>query len=327
MPNPSTEWKESIAPDEAQRYAGYARDFAAMQAAKSARYGKGRALHRKAQLGLDAELEVLSNLPPHARHGLFAQPGRHPAWVRLSNGGADRQSDKRPDIRGFSFKVRGVSGPGALGGETDSQDFLLINQAAFAFPGSDEFVGLALNAVKGPVALLRFLIGRYGLLRGLGHAKRLAGVLGKPFSGFASETFHSAAPIACGPYAAKVRLLPASKKPSRHVPPDWSGDMCERLAKGELVFDLQLLFFTSEKDTPIEDASKEWTDEIAPAVTVARLRIPMQDPESAAGKALAQRIEEAVFDPWRALVEHRPLGDVMRARKVVYFASQQARGA
>lgn len=325
MPRPSTKWKERIAADEEQRYAGYARDFAAMQAAKSARYGAGRALHRKAQLGLAAELEVLPDLPAHARHGLFATPGTHPAWVRLSNGGADRQSDKRPDIRGFSFKVRGLSGPSALGGDTDSQDFTLINQAAFAFPGSEEFVGLALNAVKGPAALLKYLVGRYGLLRGLGHAKRLAGVLGKPFTGYASETFHSAAPIACGPYAVKVRLLPASKEPSRRNPPDWSGDMRARLAQGDLVYDLQLLFYTREEDTPIEDASKEWTDDIAPAVTVARLRIPAQDPESAAGKALAQRIEDEVFDPWRALAEHRPLGDVMRARKVVYFASQQGR--
>lgn len=325
MPKPSTEWKERIAPGEAERYAAHARDFAALQAAKSARYGTGRALHRKAQLGLAAEFEVLPDLPPHARQGLFAAPGRHPAWVRLSNGGADRQSDRQPDIRGFSIKVRGLSGPGALGGDTDSQDFLLINQAAFAFPGSEEFVGLALNAVNGPVALLKYLIGRYGLLRGLGHAKRLAGVLGRPFTGFASETFHSAAPIACGPYAAKVRLLPASQEPSRHHPPDWAGDMRDRLTAGDLVYDVQLLFFTGEAETPIEDASKEWTDDIAPAVTVARLRIPAQDTESPAGKALARQIEEAAFDPWRALAAHRPLGDVMRARKVVYFASQQGR--
>jgi hypothetical protein len=38
-------------------------------------------------------------------------------------------------------------------------------------------------------------------------------------------------------------------------------------------------------------------------------------------------VEAAIFDPWGALMEHRPLGDVMRARKVVYYASEKERGA
>jgi hypothetical protein len=324
---PSTQWQERIAPDEESRYAGYARDFAALQARKSARYGKGRALHRKAQLALAGELEILPDLPSHARHGLFAEPGRRPVWVRLSNGGADRQSDRQPDIRGFSIKVRDVAGPGALGGDTDSQDFLLINHAAFSFPNSDEFVGLALAAIKGPGALLRYLVGRYGLVGGLRHAGKLAQTIKKPFSGFATEPFHSAAPIACGPYAVKVRLLPASGDKVRRNPPDWSGDVRERLARGALSFDLQLLFFVNDDDTPIEDASKEWTDTLAPAVTVARLTLPPQDPDSEQGRALAEAVEEASFDPWRALDAHRPLGDVMRARKVVYFQSQQGRAS
>ena len=41
----------------------------------------------------------------------------------------------------------------------------------------------------------------------------------------------------------------------------------------------------------------------------------------------AAEVEAAVFDPWQALAAHRPLGDVMRARKVVYFESQKGRGA
>ena len=41
---PATDWKEQIAPDEAKRFAGYARHFAAIQARKSKKYGAGRAL-------------------------------------------------------------------------------------------------------------------------------------------------------------------------------------------------------------------------------------------------------------------------------------------
>jgi integrase/recombinase XerC len=41
---------------------------------------------------------------------------------------------------------------------------------------------------------------------------------------------------------------------------------------------------------------------------------------------VAQAVEASVFDPWHALAAHRPLGEVMRARRVAYFASAQARG-
>lgn len=325
MPTPSTDWQEHIAPDEDARYAGYANAFAAMQAARSARHGKGRALHRKAHLGLAGELEVLPDLPPHARQGLFAAPGKHEVWVRLSNGGADPQPDRQPDIRGFAIKVRNLDGAGALGERTDAQDFLLIDRPAFAFPGSDEFVGLAMNAVQGPWPLVKYLVRRYGLLDGLRRMKQLGKMMKKPFAGYAAETFHSAAPIACGPYAVKVRLRPLGQEPARRNPPDWGGDVRERLAKGPLRYEMDLLFFSNENDTPIEDASKEWTEPVASVLTVARLTIPPQDIDGDSGRALATAIEAAAFDPWCALADHRPLGDVMRARKVVYFASQNGR--
>ena len=89
--------------------------------------------------------------------------------------------------------------------------------------------------------------------------------------------------------------------------------------------DLQLQFFTDEKHTPIEDASVDWKEKQAPYVTVGRLSIPAQSGEEL--EAIQETIENAIFDPWQALFEHRPLGDVMRARKHVYLASQKGRGA
>lgn len=98
-----------------------------------------------------------------------------------------------------------------------------------------------------------------------------------------------------------------------------------RVAQGPLQFDLQLQFFIDEKRTPIEDASAEWPEDVSPFVTVGRLSLPPQDHSSTTGRELAAAIETAAFDPWIALAEHRPLGEVMRARKVVYYQSQLGR--
>jgi len=325
---PSTEWREQPAPDEAERFARYARDFAEMQQRKSAKYGNGRALHRKQLLALSAELEVLADLPEAARHGLFAAPGRHAAWIRLSNGGTDRAPDAQPDIRGFAIKVFGVAGPSALGtGEAACQDFLLINHSAFAFPKSEPFVGLVMAASRGGSALLKHVFGSYGLVGGTRLMARFARIMGQRFSGFATERFFSAAPLACGPYAARLRLLPPGGDPAANAARDWAADMQRRLAGAPLDYQLQLQFFVNEAATPIEDASVDWSEGVSPYVTVARLHVPCQDFAAPAALTLAQQVEAATFDPWSALEAHRPLGDVMRARKVVYFASEKSRGA
>jgi hypothetical protein len=326
-PGPSTNWREKIAPDEEQRYAGYARQFAEIQARKSARWGPGRTLHRKQITAAQGTLEVLDGLPGFARHGLFTQPHDYDVWVRLSNGGMDPARDNAPDIRGFSFRVFGVQGDSALGdGPAKSQDFTLINQEAFAFSDSGAFVDFVAAASHGNGSLFKYLFKRYGLLGAPRQLSKMIKVAGKPFGGFATEPLFSALPMANGPYAVRLRLLPASSNGMAALEParDWALDFSARLARQPLHWDLQLQFYANEELTPIEDASVNWE---TPYSTVARLMLPQQDTSSPEGRNLAQQVEATVFDPWQALAEHRPLGDVQRARKVVYFESQKGRGA
>ncbi len=322
---PSTDWQEQVASDEDERFARYAQGFADLQQKNTQKYGNGRALHRKQILALLGTFEVKDNLPDYARQGLFAKAATYKAWIRLSNGGPERVSDRRPDVRGFSFKVLGVHGQGALGQPTESQDFALINQPVFAFPKSDEFVQLVLALSAGGGAALKYLVKRYGFLGALKMVRKMAKTFGKPFQGFAVETFYSAAPIACGAYAARVRLVPYQSDASSQGG-DLSTDMLLRLEVASLRYDVQLQFFVDERQTPIEDASVDWPESVAPYVSVATLTLPVQKQDALSGE-LNKNIENAVFDPWCALAEHRPLGDVMRARKVVYFQSQKERGA
>jgi len=324
---PATDWQERVAPDEAERFAVYADQLAAIQQQRSLRYGAGRALHRKQVLAAHGELTVLDTVPPFARHGLFAKPATYPVQLRLSNGGMERASDSKPDIRGFSLRVQEVTGPCALDGSpASSQDFALINQEVFSFTSSADFVDFVVAAAQGPARLLAHLMRRYGLIGGVRRLGAMIRTMSRPFSGFATEPFYSAAPIACGPYAVRVRLLPGAGNgaPRPDARQDWGADMRQRLAHETLRYQLQLQPYVSENLTPIEDPSVNWP---TPYHTVAQLSLPPQDLVGPPRQALAQQVEQSVFDPWQALAAHRPLGEVMRARKVVYFRSQQQRQA
>ncbi|MEO7107808.1 MAG: catalase [Rhodoferax sp.] len=324
---PSAQWQEIVAPDEADRFALYGQQFAAIQAKKSKKYGNGRALHRKQVTAAKGTLDVLPDLPDFARQGLFAKPGTFETLVRLSNGGMDKAADHKPDIRGFSMRVLGVKGDSALGnGPAVSQDFALINHEVFAFASADEFVQFVVAASKGGVVLLKHLFKRYGVFGAPGQLLSMVKTIGKKFSGFATEPVFSAAPIANGPFAVRVRLVPAAVNGPANAgaKQDWNADFSAKLREKNLQWDLQLQPFIDAKRTPIEDASINWP---SPYTTVARLTLPKQDCDSSKGQALAKQVESSIFDPWQALAAHRPLGDVMRARKAVYFVSQKARGA
>lgn len=324
---PTTDWKEVEPADEAVRLTALTQLLLAWQKDISSQQGPGRALHRKQVLGLRGRVEVLGGLPEHARHGLFAQPGTYDALLRASNGAAQRQKDSVPDIRGLALKVLGVAGESALGpGPTDCQDFLLINSSRFSFATGIEFLEFLLALRRGTFAMFGHMLGRYGFAA-VGRLGALRKALGLPFSGFATETFHSTNPLCCGPYAMKLRLLPTHGQPPRPNVEDLTGELAERVRAAPLTFDLQGQFFVSETATPIEKADQDWSQTEAPFVTLAQVTLPQQDSSSAEGQATAQRCEGERFDPWRALRAHRPLGSVMRARRAAYFGSAQARGA
>lgn len=314
---PSTEWREVTQPGEAERHKQQGAAFAEMQGRKDERFGTGRALHRKQVAALRATLDVPGDLPAHAKQGIFAIAAKYDAWIRVSNGGFNRAPDSTPDIRGFSIKVLGVTGQAALGGEAVTQDFALINHERFSSATSEDFTSVVTTGGSTPGKLLLRLLKNPGMIPQL---KTVQSALKEPFSGFATHDFFSAAPIAFGPYAVRVKVAAASDQVNPTAGEDWAADLYQRLDQGPLNYDIQVQFFTDEQHTPIEDASRNWE---APYLTVGRLSIPHQQAEP----AFDEEVESARFDPWNALVDHRPLGEVMRARKVAYFVSQQHRSA
>ena len=199
----------------------------------------------------------------------------------------------------------------------------MINHESFSSPGVDPFIALVKAAAKSKAAAFGHLFRTKGFFGTLHQLKMLS----KPFTGFATEPFNTVVPHACGPYAGRVRLQPLATEINRHAKKNWAQDIRNRLEKGPLKYEMQWQFFINEESTPIEDASRVWPFEVSPFVPVATLTIPPQPFGDDAERTREARIAETIFDPWNGIVEHRPLGEIMRARKFAYYASQQARNA
>jgi hypothetical protein len=325
MTEPITTWKETLLDGEEAVLTKLSEDLAAIQAARTAHKGGGaeRALHVKQHAGLRAQLEVHGDLPAPYAQGLFAKPGRHDAFVRLSNGTARSQHDKEPDLRGFALKVLGVKGDKALFPH-DTQDFLLIDEDQLPFRTPHEFISF-LQCAQNQLTLPFTLLGKLGV-RAFGLIAALAsGIKGNRGSVLDLE-YHSVAPHAWGPYAARLHLVPTHAA-SPHAKPQRERDylrheLAPRVAAGGIAYAVHAQL-CSDADS-VEDVTRPWT---SPRREVGRLTIVADDPASASGKELDAFVSSLSFDPWHSLTTHRPLGLTMRARKPSYLASTKARSA
>ena len=312
---PSTEWRETIAPDEAARFARQGEILARLQAEASARYGAGRLAHRKSVIALSGTLQVLGDLPPHARFGLFAEPRIYRALVRLSNAHHTPQPDSKPDVRGFAVKALGVSGAATLGGPGRIPGLSLCQHDELQHARQPGVHRRHLRAGARPAERA------IGGDPPLGSATRdwaLAAAVGEhraPIRWLCFPDFRQLAPFAVGPYAARAQLRPLAPSPAKDK--DYAGDMRARLAAGPIVYEIALQFFVDEARTPIEDATVVWSEAVSPATPVARLTLTAEEGD----------VEKLRFDPWGGLADHRPLGEIMRARKAAYFTSHKGRGA
>lgn len=289
-----------------------------------------RTFHAKAALAVEnARLRFHDDLPSGLCVG-FARPGaEYPATVRLSNASGIQQGDGAPDLRGAAVRVR-VS-------ERESHDLLATSHPVSHARDAREFVAFAKAMAGARTPLLKAwgLFVRLPAAVGLGTALRmrrtvLAGIR-RVVTSLAQETYWSRGAILWGE-AGPVRYLlrpapgsPPAPPPDRTDPDFLRREIAQRLAKGDVVFDLCVQRFVDERRTPVENASSEWTERVAPVVPVARLTIPGQDVDAAEARAAARRVEDLSFNPWYTTDEFRPLGNINRARKAAYQASSAHR--
>jgi hypothetical protein len=332
LPSPSTAWKEIPLAGEPALFEDFARDIVAYQKKDADKDGPLRGFHAKIHAGLMAEFQVLAELPEQARHGVFAEPRTFPAVVRFSNGDSRINPDTNHEPRGIAIKLIGVPGRKLLPGQEDAvtQDFLATSHSVTSTVRDvRQFIHFVkAKRLSRPLMFARmvFTMGPWQTWRILRAIDRT--VLHSDVRSMATEEFSGTAPIKFGPYAVKFTVRPAQKAaaPTDRPSNDFlREELADRLRKADLMFDFLVQFYVDDASTPIEDTSVLWRPDDAPLRKVAQLRIPRCDLDDPESRKLSKKIDRLSFSPWHATEDHRPLGNVMRARRVAYEASAALR--
>jgi hypothetical protein len=330
--SPSTAWTEIVRQDEQTLFEGFAAEIRELQEKVAAGGPLARGFHNKIHAGLRAEFCVMPDRPEQARYGVFSEARSFPAVVRFSNGVSFRNADTHKEPRGIAIKLIGVSGPKLLPGQEGAitQDFLATSHSVTSVVKN---VGQFMAFVRATRHGGLLPVSPVALFRGLGfrEAPRILLALRKSFANkvvsMLTEQYSGTAPIKLGPYAVKFIVQPRDGGAGTNRHPESSEDflhkdLVERL-KSDIVLDFLVQFYVDDVRTPIEDTSVKWD---TPLQKVAELRIPKCNPDSPEGMALTEEVDQLSFSPWHTTEEHRPLGNVMRARRVAYEASSVHRG-
>jgi hypothetical protein len=273
-----------------------------------------------------AELTVRDDLPAHLRHGIFAEPRTYRAWVRYSGPGPYWT----PDIDDVGFmsmaiKLMGVPGPKLLDDEQFTQD--LFGTSAPTFVSSDVRANAQLQRWSYKNAALFYFFN----LRDNHIMDSLMNLLWTRTQSSPLESeYFSTVPYLLGEgqamqYSFRTRLSSRTRVPNlpSRPPDDYLRDaMVATLARQDVEFDILVQVQTDPFLMPIENASIMWPTKLSPRVPAAVLRIPRQTFDS------PEQIEFArvlTYNPWHAMPEHRPLGNISRARRRMYWELAQLR--
>jgi hypothetical protein len=300
-----------------------------------------RSVHAKSHAILSGTLSVLPDLPPELAQGMFATAASYPLIMRMSSTPGDLLNDSVSTPRGLAVKMIGVPGRRLPGSEADNtQDFIMINGPVFAAPNAKKFLGslkllagttdkapalksVLSAALRGAEKVLESVGGQSGTLRSLG---------GEPATNPLGETYFTQVPMRYGDYMAKLSLAPVSDALTdlkgspvaiTESPTALRDSIKDFFAAGDGVWELRVQLCRDLEKMPIEDASVEWPEDLSPYLAVARISVLKQNSWTESRAGIVD--DRTSFSPWHGILDHQPLGSVMRARRAAYAASVKFR--
>jgi hypothetical protein len=279
-----------------------------------------RDAHPKHHGCVRAMFEVDPGLLTDLRHGIFREPRCFPAWIRFSNGSPHMQPDRRRDQRGMAIKLMDVPGVKVLDDERDAptQDFVLASFPRFFIRSIADYVTFSRAAIKKPAfRVLGYFFGLNPFAWKLHEFRALVTSLQHADNPLRLR-YWSQTPYRLGPHVVKYSAAPIDTGPPQR--PSRSDDflreaMAAHLEQREARFAFMIQRQVDPVSTPMEDATVEWPEAVAPFERVATITIPIQRFESPEQMALAEHLS---YTPWHTLPDHEPLGGINRTRLVAY---------
>ncbi|CAN5867438.1 catalase family protein [soil metagenome] len=318
----NTEYYLGSAAQEKAAFESYATQIQGIQDQQAREHDQPtqRGFHAKAHGCVAGWFQLFPDRDARTRFGVFADDAKPmPVWVRFSNGVGWQQGDGELDARGMAVKVMGVAGAKLSDEESQTQDFLMTNAPTPVGRNADDFMKFAHSNANGKLSGLAFAASHP---RAAGPALTSTG----PIASAAAEQYWSGGAFHLGAHqAVKFTAKPCSFDRARE--PDGSGknrlreDLATAAARG-MCFVFYVQFQSDPFRTPIENASREWSEQDAPLVRVGKIQFPPQD---IAQPGEAELCKSLSFNPWHAIAVHQPMGNINRARRYVYTASRTHR--
>lgn len=341
QPVPYSQDIETFQPDEAETVRKLNEAFDGILETTAKDYGHAvRAVHAKAHGILKGTMMVEHGLPPELAQGLFAKPGDHAVYLRISSTAGDILPDAVSLPRGMAIKVLDVEGDRLPGAEGTTQDFIMVNGTVFQAKTADKFLGnLKLLAkttdkMEGTKEVLSTVLrGVNKALTAVGiESSAVASLGGAPNADPLGETYFSVTPFRYGDYIAKFSLAPASPDltslTGEEIDPVGRHDAIRETVQNEMqsrtgVWEFRVQLCRNLDKQPIEDSTVEWDEAEAPFQRVASITATPQDSWS---PQMVQAVDEEMrFNVWTGLAAHQPLGNINRARRETYRHSSDFR--
>ena len=281
---------------------------------------------------LRATVTIRDDLPVHCRKGIFANPRSYPAYVRYAGPGPDVPSDiEDVGFMSMSVKLMGVPGKKMMdllnltdvekfSYEKFTQDFITTSGGpTFVTPNTRENVKLQYWSLL-HMPLFYFINPKDSHLLDAAMQSLWNETQYNPLG----QRYWSCTPYLLGEGQAvmysfvpktqvesKIPGLPFGKVPFNYL----RENMIKTLNNHDVEFDLMIQIQTDPHLMPIEDSSVRWPEKLSPFIPVATVHIPKQQFESPKLIEFTKRLK---MNPWHCLPEHRPLGNLNRARLRLY---------
>jgi len=279
-----------------------------------------RTFHARCVAGsTQAMLVVDKDLPADLQVSHFHPGAVIPASVRLSNACGIPFHDAAPDVRGMAVRLCLACG--------GVHDLLLANQPASLARDARQYAALLSMLANDAGNLVADMCEAFGHEEARRMVSRLK-VDMRLSSSLALECFWSCGAVLWGSQPVRFEFRPVATETVAPAPagfePDGLGiEFAARLASGTVCYRLALQRYVGEEQTPIEDCSREWPSTSSPPVEIATLTLPRLAANSPSFAEQIGIVDAISFNPWNAPAEFRPLGNLNRARRLIYSASSQ----